>query len=181
MQATELLREQVKQVHQYVENIMAPVTAEQAHWAPPGMLVNSLGGNYAHLLVGEDLVINAILKGGAPLFASSWAGKTGMSSLPPLPTPQTPGLPSWQGWSTQVNLDLSTLRSYAQATYAATEEYLASLSDEQLLQTVDLSWMDLGVRTVQRILSAIIVGHAYSHAGEMACLKGLQGLQGYRH
>lgn len=87
MQATELLREQVKQVHQYVEEIMAPVTPEQAHWHPPGTVVNSLGGNYAHLLGSEDLVINALLKGGAPLFASSWAGKTGMSTLPPLPTP----------------------------------------------------------------------------------------------
>jgi DinB superfamily len=181
MQATELLREQVKQVHQYVEEIMATVTPEQAHWHPPGMVVNSLGGNYAHLLVVEDLVINAILKGGAPLFASSWAGKTGMSTLPPLPTPETPGLPSWQEWSTQVDIDLSALRSYAQATYAATEEYLASLSNEQLRQTVDLSGVGLGIPTVQWILSDVIVGHAYSHSGEIACLKGLQGIQGYIH
>ena len=83
MQATELLREQFKQVHQYVEDIMTSVTPEQAHWHPQDTGVNSLGGNYAHLLVVEDLAINAILKGGTPLFASSWVGKTGMSTLPP--------------------------------------------------------------------------------------------------
>jgi hypothetical protein len=181
MRATELLREQVQQVHRFVERVMAPVTPEQAHWAPPGSLVNSLGGNYAHLLLGEDLVINGPVKAGTPLFASSWAGKTGLSTLPPLPAPEAPGLPSWQAWSTQVTIDLSTLRSYAQATYAATEEYLAGLSDEQLGQTVDLSWMDLGVRTLQWIVSGVIVGHAYSHVGEIACLKGLQGMQGYFH
>jgi len=181
MEATELLREQVKQVHHYVEEIMSDVTPQQAHWHPSGTVVNSLGGNYAHNIVAEDLVINAILKGGAPLFASSWAGKTGMSTLPPLPTPETPGLPSWQEWSTQVDIDLNALRSYAQATYAATEEYLASLSDEQLHQTVDLSGIGLGIPTVQWILSGVIVGHAYSHAGEIACLKGLQGIQGYIH
>ena len=181
MQATELLREQVQRAHRFVERIMATITPEQAHWAPPGAFVNSLGGNYAHLVLGEDLVINGPLKGGTPLFASSWAGKTGLSTLPPLPSPDTPGLPSWQAWSTQVAIDLGTLRSYAQAIYAATDGYLAALSDEQLGQAVDLAWMDLGVRTVESILSSVIVGHAYSHAGEIACLNGLQGLQGYFH
>ena len=176
-----MLREQVEQAHQYIEGIIATVTPEQAHLHPPGTVVNSLGGNYAHLLVIEDLVINAILKGGAPFFASSWAGKTGMSTLPPLPTPETPGLPSWQEWSTQVDIDLNALRSYAQATYAATEEYLASLSDEQLRQLVDLSGVGLGIPTVQWILSVVIVGHVYAHGGEIACLKGLQGIQEYIH
>jgi hypothetical protein len=179
MQAIELLREQFKQVHQYVEEIMASVTPEQAHWHPSDTVVNSLGGNYAHLLVVEDLVINAVLKGGAPLFASSWAGKTGMSTLPPLPSPEVHGLPSWHAWSREVDIDLSALRSYAQAIYAATEEYLASLSDEQLHQTVDLSGVGLGTPTVLRILSVNVVGHAYSHSGEIACLKGLQGSKGY--
>lgn len=80
-----------------------------------------------------------------------------------------------------MDIDLSALRSYAQATYAATEEDLASLSDEQLCQAVDLSGVSLGVPTVQWILSGVIVGHAYSHGGEIACLKGLQGIQGYIH
>ncbi len=179
MQATELLREQFKQVHRYVEDIMASVTPEQVRWHPPDTTVNSLGGNYAHLLVVEDLVINAILKRGTPLFASSWAGKTGMSTIPPLPTPETPGLPSWHAWSMQVDIDLSALRSYAQAIYATTEEYLASLAEEQLNQTVDLSGIGLGSPSVLQILSVNVIGHAYSHSGEIACLKGLQGIKGY--
>ncbi len=104
-----------------------------------------------------------------------------MSTLPPLPTPETPGLPSWQEWSTQVHIDLNALRSYAQATYAASDEYLATLSDEQLRRTLDLSGLGLGTPTVQWILSGVVVGHASSHGGEIACLKGLQGIQGYIH
>ena len=80
-----------------------------------------------------------------------------------------------------MDIDLNALRSYAQATYAATDEYLASLPEEQLRRTVDLSGVDLGIPTVQWILSGVIVGHAYSHSGEIACLKGLQGMQGYAH
>jgi hypothetical protein len=88
---------------------------------------------------------------------------------------------SWQEWSTQVDIDLNALGSYTQATYATTEEYLASLSDEQLRETVDLSGVGLGIPIVQWILSGVIVGHVYSHSGEIACLKGLQGIQGYIH
>lgn len=78
-----------------------------------------------------------------------------------------------------MGLDLSALRSYARAIYAATEEYLASLSDKQLLQTVDLSGIGLGTPTTLQVLSVNVVGHAYSHSGEIACLKGLQGSKGY--
>jgi hypothetical protein len=179
MQATELLREQFKQVHQYVEEIMDSVTPEQTRWHPSGTDVNSLGGNYAHLVVVEDLVINGVLQGKAPLFASSWADKTGMSTPPPLPGPEVHGLPSWHAWSTQVDIDLKALRAYTQAVYAATDGYLASLSDEQLHRTVDLSGIGLGTPTTLRILSVNVVGHAYSHSGEIACLKGLQGSKGY--
>ena len=181
MQATELLLEQVKWVHWWIEStIMNTVTTEQVHWYPQGTLVNTIGGNYAHLLVFEDLIINDILKGGVPMYASSWAGKTGMSTLPPLPNPENPGMPSFQEWSTQVDIDLDAFRSYARATFAATEEYFASVSDEQLHKTGDLTSFDLGIQDISWILS-IIVGHVFDHGGEIACLKGLQGMQGYRN
>ena len=61
---------------------MTDVTPEQAHWIPPGVAL-PIGASYAHVVVGQDSVINGMLKGGAPLFASSWAGKTGLSELPP--------------------------------------------------------------------------------------------------
>ena len=80
-----------------------------------------------------------------------------------------------------MHIDLNALRAYAQATYAASDEYLATLADEQLLQAVDLSGIGLGTPTIQWILSDVVVGHAYSHGGEIACLKGLQGIQGYVH
>jgi hypothetical protein len=179
MQATELLLEQVKFAHWWIENIVEAITPEHAHWHPPATIVNSIGSNYAHLLVYEDLVINAIMKGDAPLYASSWAGKTGMSTLPPMPTPENPGLPNWLEWSKQVTFDLGSLRTYAQATFAATEKYFASLSDEQMHQTVDLTLYDLGHQEIHWTLSVIIVGHTFAHGGEIACLKGLQGMKGF--
>ena len=179
MQATELLLEQVKTAHWWINNMIAEITPEQAHWYPPETLVNSLGGNYAHLLVYEDLLINAILKGDLPLYASSWAGRTGMSTLPQMPTYENPGLPNWLEWSKQVDFDLGAVQTYGQATFASTEKYVASLSDEQMHQPVDLTLFDLGTQDIQWTLSVIIVGHIFAHGGEIACLKGLQGMKGF--
>jgi hypothetical protein len=75
---------------------------------------------------------------------------------------------------------MDAFRSYARATFDATEKYFASLSDEQLRQTVDLTLLGLGTQELQWTLS-IIVGHVFDHGGEIACLKGLQGMQGYRN
>ncbi len=148
MKVTALLREQLQQAHQFVGGLMADVTPEQIHWCPQGN-VNTLAGNYAHILLAEDLVINALLKGGAPFFVSTWAGKTGMSTLPPLPTPERPGLPPWRDWSTQMQTDLNALQAYAQAVYAASDDYLASLPDEELSRSLDLSVIGLGTQSVK--------------------------------
>jgi len=48
-----------------------------------------------------------------------------------------------------VDIDLYALRSYARATYAASDEYLATLLDEQLQQTVDPSSSGMCIPTIQ--------------------------------
>ena len=44
---------------------------------------------------------------------------------------------------------------------------------------VDLSEAGLGVRTVDWLLSALLTSHINNMAGEISCLKGLQGGKGY--
>jgi len=55
---------------------MSDVTPEQAHWSPPGV-ANPLGAAYAHLVSSEDMFVNGMLAGGAPIMASTFAGKVG--------------------------------------------------------------------------------------------------------
>src|SRR4030067_3398759 len=86
-----LLREQLKTVHEILEGTMADVTPEQAHWTPPGVAL-PIGATYAHVIVSEDGVGNGMLRGGAPLFAAAWAGKTGLSGLPPAFNHKKPGV-----------------------------------------------------------------------------------------
>lgn len=173
-----LLQEQVQGAHRLLESTMDGVTADQAHWVPPG-LAHPIGANYAHVVLGEDGAVNGMLKGGAPLFATTWAGKTGVSELPPGPDPAAPGFPDWSQWARRVRIDLTALRRYAQAVYAASDDYLASLTDEALDRSVDLPALGLGRYTVRRLLNGGVLGNAQTHCGEISCLKGLQGAKGY--
>ena len=177
--AASLLREHFQAAVQLLEGTMEGVTPAQAHWVPAGA-ANPIGANYAHVVVGQDLLVNGRLKNGTPLFASAWAGKIGLSELPPRPDPAKPGFPNWSTWARQVKIDLPALRSYAGAVYAATDAYLASLTDADLAHAVDLSALGLGQMPVKQLLLRALLGNTLTHCGEISCLKGLQGVKGYQ-
>jgi hypothetical protein len=169
MQAVTLLREQIQQAHGFLEATMEGVTSEQAHYTPPGT-ANPIAATYVHAVASEDLAINMVLKGGAPLYASEWADKTGISEVQPLTTAE---------WARRVRIDLPTTRGYAQAIHAATDAYLADLTDEELARVLDLTNFGLGQMTVGALLSRMVLGHIDNMCGEISVLKGIQGAKGY--
>lgn len=103
MDIAALLRQQLKEAHEWLEVTMQGVTAEHLHWNPPGK-ANPLGASYAHVILGEDFLINVMVKEGAPLAAATWAGKTGLSEMPP-GEPQV----SWSEWERRVG-EISCLK-----------------------------------------------------------------------
>ncbi len=169
MQAVTLLREQIQQAHGFLEATMEGVTSEQAHWTPPGT-ANPIAATYVHAVASEDLAINMVLKGGTPLYASEWADRTGISEVQPLTTAE---------WARRVRIDLPTTRSYTQAVHAATDAYLAGLTDEELARVLDLTNFGLGQMTVGALLSRMVLGHIDNMCGEISVLKGIQGAKGY--
>ena len=117
------------------------------------------------------------------MFASTWDGKVGVSDCMPLPGPvwdefEWPDY-SYREWARQTQVSVPMLRRYALAVYDASDNYLASLDEATLQRELDLSSMGYGKVTVAWVVSKLVIGHAYSIAGEIACLKGLQGLKGY--
>ena len=106
------------------------------------------------------------------------AGKVGINQPPPGPNPDEPGLPDWADWARNVEVDVEALRSYATAVYTATGEYLASITDEDLGRSIDLSAIGLGENSVGQLLG-VLLSNAQWHTGEIACLKGVQGSKGY--
>ena len=77
MDSISLLREQLRAAHEYLEETMADVTAEQAQWIPPGR-ATPLGANYVHLVQSEDGIMNQALRQKEPLFAGAWASRPPM-------------------------------------------------------------------------------------------------------
>jgi hypothetical protein len=169
MDAVTLLTQQARGTHQWLEGTMGDINSAQAQWAPEGAV--SAGAHYAHIVNGEDALINAVAKGGAPMAATDWAGKTGLSE----PIPQGP----FSDWSRTVTVDLPALRTYGQAVFANTEAYIASLTPDDLDREIDLSALGIGKMSLGYFISGIVLGNANWHCGEISLLKGLQGLKGY--
>ncbi len=172
------LRGQVQSAHWILEATMEDVNAEMAHWVPPGIAL-PIGAAYAHFVTAEDLVVNALFRGGVPLFAGSHADKTGLSELPPSPASAKDWAGEFAGWCRRVRIDLPVLRAYAQSVYAATDAYLSDLPDRELDRAMDLSAAGMGTQSIGFVVNNALIGHAFCHCGEVSALKGMQGKKGY--
>ena len=157
------LRTQLKGAHDWLEGTLQGVDDEIANAVPAGK-VATIGANYAHVVTFEDFLFNAALKGGAPLMMSE---STGVDSPPPMGP--------WGDWGRSVKVKIDEQRAYAAKVYAAGDAYLATLKDADLVRDVVTPF---ATNTVGQFLSLLIL-NAYVHAGEISCLKGLRGLQGY--
>jgi hypothetical protein len=172
----ELLRRVVGDARQVLDGTMADVTQAQADYIPPG-IANPLGATYAHVVCSEDMVVQGMFRQAGPLFASSWAGRTGLSEPMPMPGPNWP---DYGPWTRRVNVDLGGLRAYAQAVAAETDTWLSGLSDADLDRPLDLTGAGLGQHTLGSAIALLIANHLGTETGEIAVLKGIQGARGYR-
>jgi DinB superfamily len=175
MTRTALLRSVVSSARMVLDGTMADVTQAQADYAPPG-IANPLGATYAHVVWTEDMVVQGMFRQAAPLFASSWAGRTGLSEPMPSPGPEWVNYPAW---TRRVRIDLEALRQYAQAVAAETDTWISSLSDADLDRPLDLSAAGLGQHTLGTAIALLVGNHIGTETGEIAVLKGIQGARGY--
>jgi DinB superfamily len=171
-----LLRTQLRAAHEYLEGTMDGVTTAQAQWIPPGT-ATPIGANYIHMVQSEDAIMNQLLQHKEMLGATTWADKLGASE--PHPPPGT-SAEDYFAWSRRVQLDLPAFREYAQAVYAASDDYIAGLSPNDLDEVLDLSSMGMAPVTRAWVLTRYVIGHADNICGETSTMKGLQGAGGYQ-
>lgn len=183
--AIALLREQVRSAWETMEGTTRDVSAETAQWIPPGTAL-PIGAACAHVLLSQDAVVNGLVRGVRPLYAAAFAGKTGASEPHPGTDGNDPGIvdpEEWgrvfSAWCRRVKIDLPLLRGYGAAVFEATDAWLATLSDVDLENPVDLTPVGMGPSTIAFVVSNLLIGHAYCHTGEIAALKGVRGLKGY--
>ena len=73
-------------------------------------------------------------------------------------------------------LILPVLHDYALATSQAVQEWVATLTPEDLERPIDTP---IGELKMGQMLEAFIIWHINVHCGEISALKGYQGLKGY--
>jgi hypothetical protein len=164
-----IVRANLADGHWLLEQVIDGLTEEQLHWAPPGT-ANTVAATYAHVVSSEDVFVQETLCGRAPLGDGEWAGRDGIS----LRAPRRGA--DWFLWSRRVRVDVAAVRAYAAAVYAATDAYVAGLDPGAVGRPP--SGPVPGGQTLSWLVNNLLVQHAALHAGEIAVLRGLQGLQG---
>jgi hypothetical protein len=164
-----MLRQQLAGYHDILEQTIADCSQDTLDKNLPGATISSIGSIYAHLLFAEDGILHGMLQGKPPIYrAQNWASRTGVQM------PEPGGFNA--DWARTVHVKLPVFREYAKAVFAATDAYVAGLSDADLDRKVQTGFV--GEQTVGYVISNILSWHAAQHTGEIAALKGVQGLKG---
>lgn len=167
--AATILQAQFKQSHDWFKGtISESITEEQVHYQPAGKPV-PIGAQFIHVVTTEDFLVH-LAQGKDPLMATDYAGKIGVSDMPPQG--------DWAEWAKSVKVDTAQALAYADAVFSSNEAFIGSLDDATLESEIDLSAVGFGKMPVYAALSILLL-NTYSHAGEISVIKGLQGLTGY--
>ena len=167
--AVAIVRSNLADGHWLLEQVVDGLTEDQMHWTPSGT-ANTIAATYAHVVASEDLFVQETLQRRPTLEQGDWRGRDGIS----LPVPRRGA--DWFAWSRRVRVDLPAVRAYAAAVYAASGAYMAGLDPAALGRPPDAPVP--GGQTSSWLVHNLLVQHAAVHNGEIAVLRGLQGLQG---
>ena len=161
-----LLQHEFALMRHHVTGIIQGLTKDELFWMPPGV-ANSIGTTLLHVLTGEDRLIQTVLQGKPSLWeADRWYEQIGVIRLPVRGD-------DWTGVDL-ISLQVPALFAYAQVVEQATATYLHLLNDNNLEEQVEVYGQE---QARAEVLFSIII-HNTSHAGEIAALKGLQGMRG---
>ena len=167
MKAQELLRAQFEMAHQFMEMTIADCSQETLDKKADGWTINPVGALYAHTVIAEDAMVNGMARGKQPLLErDGWAEKLGIDESSPMQDERF----------SDMKINLSAMREFAAAVAKETDEFLANAPEDELMKEIDMPGGQKG--TVITFLANIGLTHVAGHWGEIAALKGVQGLKG---
>jgi DinB superfamily len=169
------LQAALQSAHRILEATMADVDDTLAGRPAPGK-ANPVGSCYAHTVLAEDAIVQGMLQGQPPLFATTWAGRTGTDLPMPMPGMTEGGL---EQWYETVRVDVAALRQYAQAVYRNSEAFIGSATDGDLERPMDMSNFSMGPIPLADMFSIFVIGHCNNLCGEISAMKGVHGHKGY--
>lgn len=149
--------------------VTADLTKEQADWQPPGIAL-PIGLLYWHTCTSVDQIVHKWAAGQEPLYdRAGWDAKI----LPNAgPDDERRMLDKMRG----IDVHLPAMHEFAQALAKGCDTWLATLSPEDLEQTIETP---VGEMNLAQLLETFVIWHINSHCGEISALKGCQGVKGY--
>jgi len=142
-------------------------TPEQLHFVPEHGS-HSIAWCLWHTARVEDLIINARSRQAPQVWNEDWAKRIGL----PFEGMGT-GMSDEQAQGIRIE-NLDAFKEYQEAVWKQTDEYLGSLTDEDLERAIPTR--DGGTESVGQGISLHMLGHFNGHRGEINTLRGMQGM-----
>ena len=166
MDAKVFLQKQIEIQRALADAVIGGVTEEQANAASPGTC-NTIATILLHVAGTDDAFLHVRAQAKPLLWESgNWAARVGF--------PMPPGRAGFWAEANAATLPLAPILEYQAAMRAALDAYVAAATDDDLARTMPSPF---GEQPLYGILGLMVV-HSSSHFGEIAALKGAQGLKG---
>jgi DinB superfamily len=166
METVAYIQKQFASVKRQFDGVMQETTEEQINWTPPGT-ANAIGVTLVHMAGTLDNAFQKTLAGQPLLWENAgWAAKLGLSGLPG----------RVHGWDEikSKHLALEPVLEYVKTVFAQVDTCLAGLTPQELERVVTFYGNE---RPVADLL-IMQFAHTLTHTGEIAALKGMQGVKG---
>lgn len=161
MKTTDYVKLQTEQAFGLLKMASDGMDDAQYNFDAPGTC-NAAAKSHVHALTGFDFFVMDRAKGGEML----WPQFGPLHGLPANPT---------EIWGFTGSIPGAAVKDFADQVQKATLDYISTLTDADLDRPVDTQFF--GTQSVAYVLQLAAM-HAAGHAGDVAAVKGMQGLKG---
>src|SRR5574341_2485101 len=168
MATVDFIRSSLKQMHSMYDDAVRDLTPDQMHWR-----ANDRGHPISfilwHYVRTEDNIIQFVLQHKSTVWLDGgWDQKFGLHR-----TAQGTGMSLQEAQALRLEPKEEWER-YMQAVWQATDAYLSAADDASLQEKTTVK--PLGEMPIQNAIGNMCLTHGFTHLGEIAHLRGLQGL-----
>jgi hypothetical protein len=157
------------QLHQWLDEALDSLTAEQVNLLPAGKCV-SIGFNAWHVTRTSDNIVNFVFKKATPI----WLERGYMERLGLPKVEQGTGMPLENAQALQIS-DPAALREYGQEVGRAVRDFLKNVSVAELEEPQMIK--PLGEMPKWRVCRQVLMTHGFMHLGEINAVRGQLGMQ----
>jgi hypothetical protein len=159
------IKETLGLARQYLDAAVQDTDAATLIRRLPGATIGSIGEIYGHTIGNEDWAFSQLIGGGQQLLISGgWAARLGLDQNA-----------TDHDWEAVARDHLAELQEYGKAVSAATDAFLASITDADLDRPIDFFGRK---ESMGWVIADTVLVHVAFHSGEIASLKGVMGLKG---